>query len=124
VVVAPVDGRVSTGVVVRETGNAIRLVTADCSEVSLPRDKIEAIQPSPVSVMPQGLDANLSRGELADLVAFLHSLHSALRRVPRIDSDPGLLERQRKPWAGALAARLVRREPDVQNRRVRLDPTS
>src|SRR5262249_61961629 len=75
VVVATVDGRVSPGVVVRETGDAIRLVTADRSEVSLPRDKIEAIEPSRVSVMPQGLDANLSRGELADLVAFLHSLH-------------------------------------------------
>jgi hypothetical protein len=59
----------------RETGDALRLVTADRSEVSLPRDKIEAIEPSRVSVMPQGLDANLSRGELADLVAFLHSLH-------------------------------------------------
>jgi putative heme-binding domain-containing protein len=74
VVVATVDGRVWTGVVVRETGDAVRLVTADRSEVSLPRDKIEAIKPSGVSVMPQGLDANLSRGELADLVAFLHSL--------------------------------------------------
>jgi putative heme-binding domain-containing protein len=74
-VVASVDGRVSTGVVVRETGDANRLVTADGSEVSLPRDKVEAIQPSLVSVMPQGLDANLAWGELADLVAFLHSLH-------------------------------------------------
>ena len=74
VVVATDDGHVYTGVVVRETGDAIRLVTPDRSEVSLPRHKIEAIEPSRISVMPQGLDANLSKAELADLVAFLRSL--------------------------------------------------
>jgi hypothetical protein len=62
-------------VVVRETRDAIRLVTVDRSEVSLPRNKVEAIEHSRVSVMPQGLDANLSGPELADLVAFLDSLH-------------------------------------------------
>jgi putative membrane-bound dehydrogenase-like protein len=75
VTVATDDGLVYNGVVLRETGDAIRLVTADCSEVSLPRDKVEAMERGRVSVMPQGLDANLSRGELADLVAFLRSLH-------------------------------------------------
>jgi putative heme-binding domain-containing protein len=73
-VVATEDGRVYTGVVVSETGDAIRLVTADRTELSLPRRSVEAVEPGRVSVMPQGLDANLSRYELADLVAFLRSL--------------------------------------------------
>jgi putative heme-binding domain-containing protein len=73
-VVATDDGRIYTGVVTRESGDAIQLVTADRTQVSLPRHSVDAIEPGRVSVMPQGLDANLSRGELADLVAFLSSL--------------------------------------------------
>jgi putative heme-binding domain-containing protein len=73
-VVATHDGRIYTGVVTRETGDAIQLVTADRTQVSLPRQSVDAIEPGRVSVMPQGLDANLSRSELADLVAFLSSL--------------------------------------------------
>jgi putative heme-binding domain-containing protein len=74
VVVATDDGQTYTGVVLRETTDALRLVAADRSELSIPRQKIEAIEPSRVSVMPQGLDANLSGSELADLIAFLGSL--------------------------------------------------
>jgi quinoprotein glucose dehydrogenase len=74
VVVATDDGQVYTGVVLRESSDALRLVAADRSELSIPRHKIEAIEPGRVSVMPQGLDANLSQAELADLIAFLRSL--------------------------------------------------
>ena len=66
--------QVYTGVVLRETSDALRLVAAGRSELSIPRHKIEAIEPGRVSVMPQGLDANLSQAELADLIAFLRSL--------------------------------------------------
>jgi putative heme-binding domain-containing protein len=74
VAVATGDGQVYTGVVLRETTDAIQLVAADRSEISIPRLKIEAIEPSRVSVMPQGLDANLSKAELSNLIAFLGSL--------------------------------------------------
>ncbi len=73
-VVATTDGLVHTGVIARETADAVVLVTPDRIEAALPRDAIEAIEPSRVSVMPRGLDANLSRQELTDLVAFLQSL--------------------------------------------------
>ena len=39
--------------------------------VRIARDDIEEIQPSKVSVMPAGLDQQLTPRELADLVAFL-----------------------------------------------------
>ena len=38
------------------------------------RDEIEEMQQGRVTIMPQGLDAQLSRGDLADLLAFLQSL--------------------------------------------------
>jgi len=40
-------------------------------EVRLARADIEELQPGRVSVMPSGLDQQLTRQNLADLVAFL-----------------------------------------------------
>jgi putative membrane-bound dehydrogenase-like protein len=74
-VIATTDGRVHTGIVLRETIDAIVLMTLDRVEQPIPRSSVESIEPSRVSVMPQGLDANISSQELADLVAFLKSLH-------------------------------------------------
>jgi putative heme-binding domain-containing protein len=71
--VATTDGRVHTGILNRDTSDAIVLVTPDRLEVSIPRGSIEEIEPGRLSIMPRGLDANLSRQELADLVAFLLS---------------------------------------------------
>jgi putative heme-binding domain-containing protein len=57
----------------RESFDAIHLVTTDRSEVSIARDDIEEIIPSQVSIMPQGLDRNLTEDELRDVLAFLES---------------------------------------------------
>jgi putative heme-binding domain-containing protein len=68
------EGRVYTGIITRETAEAIHLVAADRTETRIPRSAVEAIERSRVSIMPQGLDAQLSRQDLADLLAFLQSL--------------------------------------------------
>jgi putative membrane-bound dehydrogenase-like protein len=73
-VVATRDGRLSTGTLARETLEAIFLNTSDAREVRIPRDQIEELQQARQSIMPQGLDTQLTRGELADLLAFLQSL--------------------------------------------------
>jgi putative heme-binding domain-containing protein len=73
-VVATEDGRVLTGVIRLETGDSIVLATPDRLEHAIPRRSIDAIEPSRVSVMPRGLEANLRDTELADLLAFLQSL--------------------------------------------------
>jgi hypothetical protein len=49
-------------------------MTPGRSEITLARDEIEEIFPSSVSIMPQGLDRNLTTEELRDLVAFRASL--------------------------------------------------
>jgi len=49
-------------------------LAAQRSQVRLPRANIQEIGRSRVSIMPQGLDAQLDRQELADLVAFLRML--------------------------------------------------
>jgi putative membrane-bound dehydrogenase-like protein len=72
--IATHDGRTYTGVIVRESSALIELVTADRSIVRLPRPAIDLMDRSPVSIMPKGLDAQLTRQELADLIAFLRGL--------------------------------------------------
>jgi putative membrane-bound dehydrogenase-like protein len=47
------------------------LVTSATETVRIPRDQIEEMRPGTVSVMPAGLDKQLSQQDLADLVAFL-----------------------------------------------------
>jgi putative heme-binding domain-containing protein len=68
------DGKTHTGILGRETADAVVLITAERAEIRIPRDAIETLVPSRVSIMPQGLEAQLSRQELGDLLAFLQSL--------------------------------------------------
>jgi putative membrane-bound dehydrogenase-like protein len=67
-------GAVHDGLVARETPDAIYLFTAERVEKRIPRASVDVIQQSKVSIMPQGLDAQLTRDELRDLIAFLLSL--------------------------------------------------
>jgi putative membrane-bound dehydrogenase-like protein len=73
-VVTTQDGRFHTGLLARETADAIVLITAERAEIRLPRSAVETIEQGRVSIMPQGLDAQLTRQELADVLAFLQSL--------------------------------------------------
>jgi putative membrane-bound dehydrogenase-like protein len=68
------SGRVLSGILRRETADAIYLATPDRAELRIPRDDIEELEPGKASIMPQGLDQQLNRQELADLMAFLRSL--------------------------------------------------
>ena len=49
------------------------LATTATEEVRIPRDQIEEMRLGTVSVMPSGLDQQLTREQLADLVAFLRA---------------------------------------------------
>ena len=73
-VVAMKDGQQQIGLVREETSDSFLLITSATSRQRLRRDDVREIAPSPLSVMPQGLDQQMSAEELADLVAFLKSL--------------------------------------------------
>jgi putative membrane-bound dehydrogenase-like protein len=74
VIVRTKDGAIVDGIVVRETAEAVTLYTAERVEKRVPRSSIDALKESRVSVMPQGLDAQLTKQELADLLAYLQGL--------------------------------------------------
>ena len=67
------DGQSLIGVLRRNLPEAIVIADATGQERTLPRAQIVAMQASPYSLMPAGLDRTLTEQELLDLVAFLRS---------------------------------------------------
>lgn len=62
-----------SGVPVEETDFHLVLAVNADDQVRLERAAIDEMRPGTVSVMPSGLDEQLDRGELADLLAFLEA---------------------------------------------------
>jgi len=71
IAVATNDGKVVNGLLRGETADELILATGVNQETRVSRRDIEEMRPSTVSVMPAGLDQQLTPQELADLVAFL-----------------------------------------------------
>ena len=68
------DGQSYSGLLVRQAPEAVWLRGADQAEVKVDAQRIVSMTESTVSLMPQGLDATLSRDEFRDLLAYLQSL--------------------------------------------------
>jgi putative heme-binding domain-containing protein len=73
------DGRLLTGPV-RTVGDKVVVGDASGREAVLPKDAIDTMTPSAVSVMPQGLDKQLGPDKLRDLLTFL--LTQPLKAAP------------------------------------------
>jgi putative membrane-bound dehydrogenase-like protein len=69
--VAMTDGRVLSGLIASESGNAISLRRQEGQVDEILRSDIEQIATSGQSLMPEGLEKDLSKQELADLIAFI-----------------------------------------------------
>jgi putative heme-binding domain-containing protein len=70
------DGQIVAGRIVSETKDTLTVVTNpedSTKTIELRRDNIEAIQTSPVSLMPDGLLKPLNQDEVLDLLAYLLS---------------------------------------------------
>ncbi|MCI0719056.1 MAG: HEAT repeat domain-containing protein [Acidobacteria bacterium] len=70
-VVVTKSGDVHNGVVRQENDDEILLATGPRTEVRVAQEEIKEMRPGTVSVMPAGLEEQLSRQELTDLLAFL-----------------------------------------------------
>ena len=67
------DGKTLNGVIRDETAQEFVVTTGPDQIVRLPRTEVDEMKPSTVSIMPAGLEKQLTAQELADLVAFLKS---------------------------------------------------
>ena len=68
--VLTLEGKVHSGILTAEHPELI-LLTGPRDEVRIRRDQVDEVRPGTVSVMPSGLDQQLSAQDLADLIAFL-----------------------------------------------------
>jgi putative heme-binding domain-containing protein len=71
VIVKTKDGEPHTGILRGDNEQGILLVTGPNVEERIARSDIEDMRPGTVSIMPAGLESQLSKQDLADLVAFL-----------------------------------------------------
>jgi putative membrane-bound dehydrogenase-like protein len=72
-VVQTTDGRTLIGLIVAQTPAAVTLVDARNQRTTVNRSKIESIQESPVSLMPENLLKELKPQELRDLFSYLQT---------------------------------------------------
>jgi putative heme-binding domain-containing protein len=73
VLVTTRGGEDYSGVLRKDGVDEIILATGPQTEVRLARSEVAELRPGTVSVMPQGLEEQLTRDELADLLAFLRN---------------------------------------------------
>jgi putative heme-binding domain-containing protein len=68
------DGELYSGIRVEGSGDPLTLRTASGTEVLIRKSQIDQIQPSKVSLMPEGLLDSLTHDEARDLLAYLQGL--------------------------------------------------
>lgn len=73
-VIATADGRIVTGLIARQTADTLFVRDSSGAELRLRRDQVQEMSRSPTSLMPEGLDKQMTREEFRDLLAFLQSL--------------------------------------------------
>lgn len=71
--VTTADGRTINGLLAKDAADEVVVVVAADRTERIARADVEAVAPGAVSVMPAGLDQQLTRQDLADLVAFLRA---------------------------------------------------
>jgi putative heme-binding domain-containing protein len=65
------QGRIHDGLIVAETPGTLTLRREDADDETILRSNIAEIRTSNVSLMPDGLEKDISKDGMADLIAFL-----------------------------------------------------
>jgi hypothetical protein len=65
------DGRVFSGIVADETSTSLTLIGPEEKRQSILRSDIESLRSTGRSLMPEGLEKDLSQQDLADIIAFV-----------------------------------------------------
>jgi putative heme-binding domain-containing protein len=69
-----VEGRVLTGILANETETSVTLVRAEGKQDVVPRNRIDVLVSNGKSLMPEGLEKELSPTALRDVVAWIKNL--------------------------------------------------
>ena len=85
------DGRTVTGVLRPEGADKLRVADANAKETVLTIAEVEQLLPAKSSIMPEGIDKELSSGDIEDLLAFLTQAPAkseALEKQPARQQQP------------------------------------
>lgn len=69
-------GRVISGIITEESANAIVVKRSEGATDVIPREQIEQVKSTGVSLMPEGLEKGLTVQDIADLIAFMRSIRA------------------------------------------------
>jgi putative heme-binding domain-containing protein len=86
------SGLTLTGVLSSETGNSITLVGPDAKKQVILRSDLEDLISTNKSVMPEGLEKDLTRQNLADVIAFVRSGVPAFNRRIVEGNEPHVVQ--------------------------------
>ncbi|HHK42002.1 MAG TPA: c-type cytochrome, partial [Planctomycetaceae bacterium] len=81
-VVALADGRVLSGLLVDETGNSLVLLDQEAKRHDVLRQEVEEIAATGKSLMPEGLEKELSAQDVADVVGYLQQFDWTPKSFP------------------------------------------
>jgi len=90
------QGLIRTGIMTSETSASVTLLAAEGKRIPLLRDEIDELRASGKSLMPEGLEKDLSVQAVADVLAFLSSTPATPKQIQ--GNSPALL----KPADGRL----------------------
>jgi putative membrane-bound dehydrogenase-like protein len=76
------DGRTASGMIVEETTASVRLREAGGKEYTILRSEILEFRSSELSVMPVGLQRDMSHQNFADVIAYISSFESPAKQLP------------------------------------------
>ncbi|MDB5390387.1 MAG: Neutral/alkaline non-lysosomal ceramidase, partial [Planctomycetaceae bacterium] len=76
------DGRSSTGLLATESANSLTLKSTDGKEIAILRSDIEEIASTGKSLMPEGLERDLTPAAVADIIAFVTQTQSPAKPFP------------------------------------------
>jgi putative heme-binding domain-containing protein len=80
--VATTDGRTLAGIITSDTASSVTLKQPEAKIVTLLRQDIEELRSSGVSLMPEGLEKNINKQQMADLIAFIKNWRYLDGRTP------------------------------------------
>ncbi|HVJ86214.1 MAG TPA: PVC-type heme-binding CxxCH protein [Caulifigura sp.] len=72
--IATEDGRIFTGILVSETDSTVTLRKAEGKEDVIPREQIELMKSTGQSLMPVGLEKDLTPQDVADVIAWIKGI--------------------------------------------------
>ncbi len=86
------DGRVRTGMIATESASALTLRRQQGEQDVILRADVEAMSASGKSLMPDGLEKDLTPRDLSDLIAYLAAIPSALKPKTLAGNHPEVVE--------------------------------